>query len=387
MPISKGMSAYRESRAKTDHGVSEGRKLYITEGVPVVLRPFGDFESGDGVVIGQLHYVERLPKGRAYQNCGKNAEEGQHAGCVFCFARDKGDKGVGYGQDRVYFDVKDYSRYHKMEQEVGVLKAGYVRTPGKAPPNDAWIRTKYPPCAGPKKTCEYCQQGNEAKTGGFKYLEMSGKFADVLFSQYAALRCFCRNCGGRDSDTGEGTITVAQYVCGNAECQQPVDFDPEAGGTPVVYCDGCEQTLPPDEQVECSGCDNPERASITDFRFKMTRTGQRQQTQYTFEPIHPVKPPTPEELEEYGKYKTDFVKILTPEAAEQQAATLGIACPFKTAGHGAKGYGQGPNGRPATGAAGPAMGLEKSAGRPAGKPIGKPIVVEDDGSSDADVYD
>jgi len=158
------------------------------------------------------------------------------------------------------------------------------------------------------------------------WTDVATSYADQVLSQIADLRDYCR-CGARAD--GAGTIVVTEYLCG--KCQQPVEFYPDQG-SPVAKCGFCKNTLEPLEVIECTACEAPERATLQDFFFKITRVGSGQDTSYNFEAVHPVRPMTEEEEAEAEKVAPDWGDVLAPQPPEAQAALLGLPNPFS--GHG-----------------------------------------------------
>jgi hypothetical protein len=251
-----------------------------------------------------------------------------------CYEKSKGDKGIGAGV-RAYFQVKDFRKYHGLEQEVRVLKPGIELRPGKMPRAEDFVMTKYPSCRAPNRVCEFCRGGSEAKVSGFRHWELSTTYAEQLIGQQTSLRNFCK-CGAIDEDGVSGTIQVMQYLC--SECNSPVEFYPERG-IPLAGCAACGKSLPPLEEVACTACENPQRCDIPDFLFRVKRTGGGTDTAYNFEAILPCKLPSEEELAEAEKEKPDWEAMLAPLPPEMQASLLGLPnSPFQTPGHGASTY-------------------------------------------------
>lgn len=342
MGLRRGLSAVHEMKEQQGSGQDYANRVVIMPGETALLRLYGDFETDQDPIIGTVHYVKRLPKGQQYNNCSKNNGD-DNARCVFCYVREsegnrKKDDGVG-AQNRAYFHAEDYRKIHKLDQEVRILKPGVVWKAGVMNKPDDYKMTKYPPCLAPKRVCSFCQQGNVAKVGGYRYWELSVTYADQLVSQQNELRTFCK-CGAR-TENGEGTICVNQYLCSG--CNSPVEFYPEQG-KPVVYCSHCRQTLQPLEEISCSNpdCSGAQRCSLQDFFFRVTRNGEGTDTTYNFEPVHPCKPPSEEKLAEAAEHRPDFEKILSAEPPEMQAALLNIPVPpgFESIGHGAQQYNQ-----------------------------------------------
>jgi hypothetical protein len=315
-----------------DKQSGQGLRFVLKDGETAIVRFFGDFEGNQDPVIGTIHYVKRLPAGKQYNNCSKNVSD--DTPCVFCYEKSKGDKGIGAGA-RAYFQVKDFRKYHGLEQEVRVLKPGIELRPGKMPRAEDFVMTKYPPCRAPNRVCEFCRGGSEAKVSGFRHWELSTTYAEQLIGQQTSLRNFCK-CGAIDEDGVSGTIQVMQYLC--SECNNPVEFYPERG-IPVAGCAACGKSLPPLEEVACTACENPQRCDIPDFLFRVKRTGGGTDTAYNFEAILPCKLPSEEELAEAEKEKPDWEAMLAPLPPEMQASLLGLPnSPFQTPGHGASTY-------------------------------------------------
>jgi len=342
MGLVRGLAAAREIQEQNKTRRSSGsRQLFLKSGEEAVLRYFGDFEGQQDPVASRNHFVKRLQGADRYNNCGKNND----APCVFCYLGDHGDKGIGGcggGPNRQNFYVKDYRRQHRLDQEVRVLKAGYIMTPGKAPPAEAFELTKYPPCNGPNKPCQWCKQGSEAVDGGFMPFSLAPQYADQLVSLQARLRDYCR-CGAL-AEGNVSTLWVSQYLCGN--CNAEVEFYPE-NGNPTVKCDACNHVLPPLEVISCTNEDGhseefpPQRADLQDFKVRTSKTGSEKSTSFNFEPIFPMDPPTEEELEKAKEYWPKWEEILAGDPPEMQAAKLGVQNPFgQTEGHGAKAYGK-----------------------------------------------
>lgn len=338
MALRQGLAAIRSIKLSQESNSSgAGLRLILNEGDTALLRFYGDFEDPNGdPIIGSNHYVQRLQKGKQYNSCGENNPT-ICPQCVFCFAKDHGDKGIGK-QNRAYFRVRDFRKQHKLDNEVRILKQGVSLPPGQTGRPEDYEVTKWPTCLAPKRMCMFCAQGNKANEIGHRYWELAVTYADQLVSQQNVLRDFCK-CGGRTED-GSGTISVQQYICQN--CQNVVEFYPEQG-KPVAHCHQCQQTLAPLESIACSACGNPQRCSIQDFFFRVTKSGSGTDTSYNFAAVHPCRPPKEDELKEAEEKKPDFEKILAPDPAEIQASILAIANPFPaTAGHGAQPYANNP---------------------------------------------
>ncbi len=340
MALKRGLAAVRDAKTQNEQrGGGNNNRFFLRENETALLRFWGDFENGEAPALASQHYIKRLGGATAYQNCGDNSD----TPCVYCHMISVvKDKGVGYAQQKAYFDIKDYRKFHKLENKIRVLKSGYMPIPGRAPGNEDYIETQYPPCTATKqRPCEFCRTGNPATVQGFRHWDIATSWADVLVAKQAYLRTFCL-CGAvatEDDGSKVGTIFAKRYLCGNAKCGKPVKFDPSKS---VASCSVCRQTHIPIEEIDCTACHKPRRADLQDFLFKVKQTGEGKKKTISFDEILPVRPPTAEEIEEYNKHKTDFEKLCVALAPEQQSALLGLpASPFQTAGHGARQYGTG----------------------------------------------
>lgn len=335
MELKRGMGALRDLKQKSGGGGGNNMRFRLDDKQTAIVRFFGDFENQNDPPVTQRHYIRRFGGADAYQYCSG-------VQCCYCYGRDKGrDKGIGGAGGIAGLYVKDYRKQHKLDAPVRLLKPGIVARPGQTLRPEDYYETKYPPCSGPNRPCQWCKQGLQSAYSGYRSWELSTSFAEQLITLQSSIRDFC-HCGAKEEETGVGTIYVASYLCGNAQCGQIVDFDP-ASGKPVASCAHCRHTTQPLEQIACTACgEAASRTDLQDWLFKVSRNGEGTDTTYNFEAFK-YQPPTQEELDEAAKYKPDWEKLWQPEACEQQAARLGIANPFPpTPGHGAVAYNQPP---------------------------------------------
>ncbi len=332
--LRRGLTALREAATAAKSKKRQTYLLTIHEGESKLLRFFGDFENDEAPYLADAHFMQGWADGEKSQFCGNNDPE--HEGCEYCIRIARKDKRVGYASTKAYYDVKDYTKTHKYDNPVRVLKASYVHRPGKQPQPTDYEETQYPLCTAPKTPCVHCKNGNEAREGGIRAFALATSHATVLDATYADLLSYCM-CGAKGSD-GEGTIYVETYTCG--QCGAGVEFDP-SHGHPDAWCDACQAHFPPQEAISCTACgDQAQRARMTDWRFRIKRVGDKKATTYIPEAVHPPTAPTEEELEAYEKYKTNFEELTKPEPAAAQAARLGVAPANGQPQHGARAYGQ-----------------------------------------------
>jgi hypothetical protein len=331
MGFQKGFAA--AAGLKTSRGGGGDTYRFITKtGQIALVRFFGKYEEQEDPVWSKKHYVKRLPGADSYQQCGDNVD----VPCLSCFLKDRGDKGIGTSTVGNLF-LNDYSKYHSMDKEVKALKPTYQPRAGQKPGSDDYELTQYPTCLRTKtRPCPWCEQGNEAKPRGFKYWDLAEGHLESLISQRTFLRDFCR-CGAvtEDDEVPGPTLYVDSYYCSNPNCNEDcVGYSPEQG---TYACRACGNTLVPAELLGCTNedCPGPERCDLTDFIFRIRKTGEKKTTKYDFEPIIPCRPPTEEEWKQALEYYPDWSQVLAPIPPEQLAAKLGIPCPFTTPGHGA----------------------------------------------------
>ena len=357
--VAKGMAAMAAAKNKMGSGGgSSNNVLTLKVGQTVIGRFFGDFENDEAPIVVLRHYIKGLSGADAYQVCAFSLDENGtevlaegHEGCAVCYASSSlGKKNISRSPNAVFF-VKDYSRYHSLDQEVRFLKPGVFVQPGKPAPATAYEQSKYPPCSAPRKPCQFCKEGKESKERGYKPFPLALQFAQQITGQIPELSQHCR-CGAKTED-GSPSLTVQGYWC--PECNNMLDdYFPESGSH--TQCPNCSTTVVPNELLQCCGCENPERAKLQDYKFQMTKTGEKKSTNYTFTPIYPPNPPTEEELELAAKYTPDWSKasVSSPKSADEQSRLLSIPNPFTGVvpqqNRGAGSYGNPPKPAPRPGA-------------------------------------
>lgn len=333
MAVRRGFKAVTEASKQTQRG--DSYRFRLDTGETALIRAHGDFENELMPVVCDRHYIKRLRGADAYQMCGTNAPDGTHAGCVFCYARDHKDKGVGMSP-LALFDITDLRKIHKLSEEVRVLKPGVIVRAGTQAKADDYVKTKYPYCRGALK-CQFCKGGHEAFPQGRRHWELANMHAEGLSGKYEEARQFC-TCGARTEDGGP-TLYASSYICGNVECGQEIDYDPEQDGA-VKPCGYCRQAYVPVEILACTNpeCSEPTRCKLDDFVIKVGKTGADKKTTYNFELVHPCQPLTAEERKEIEEAAIDLDALAQPLPAEMQAKLLNIPSPFSTPGHGASGF-------------------------------------------------
>lgn len=326
MALGRGMGAVKNARRSGGGGGDSGgmREIFISSGRSITCRIYGNFEDEEDPVVYKGHFVKRLKGRDAFQLCGDNND----SPCVLCYAREElADKGIGT-QERGALLVYDLEKQHKLDQEVRVLKDGYVATPGKRLGEDAYYTTKYPPCVGPKRPCPYCKQGNEARARGWGWLGLSVSHFEPLIAKQKECREHCK-CGHVD-ELGNGTLT-STLSCANCGETEAVTYNADTG---VLRCRSCNHKAAPQEILECPNCDTPQRCDIPDFRWRISRVGADKTTNYLFDKLGAPRPLTEEELAEYEKNKPDWSKLLAAKPPAEQARLLGIPLPDELGGSG-----------------------------------------------------
>lgn len=366
---------YEEQNKRSSSGGAGSYPLRMKAGETKILRFFGNFNNQEDPVSVDMHYCKALEASKqAYQYCGDQT-------CVFCYVAKSGNKSVGLPSSSFWLYCKDYSLSHKLDSETRVLKPGYRPQPGVAPPPSAYEVTKYPACLAPKRPCPYCRDGNTARHGGYRPFKLSSMHAGDLMTQIEAAKAWCASCLNE-------SIVVTSYACAN--CGLAV----EIGADGMAECDSCRYTLPPNEVIDCSSCDNPLRCDLSMFKVSATRTGDGQSTGYNFSLITPPEPSDQEELDEAAKYKPDWDQMLKPLSPDAQAALLQVPNPFAqrgAPGPRAQGYSQAavvaPRQAPAAKAAPPTVQPRQAPPRAAPPVVRRPPVIPPRSVGSADSLD
>lgn len=199
-------------------------------------------------------------------------------------------------RDKYVFNVWDYGLYFEMPT---VDDKGQIRVnPKTNQPYTHWVK-------GAANDPRF--QGRPWKQGDLRPWSMSENHIKTLFAYNAQIGKTCKNCGTRDS------LRCVMKVCGNKECSAPI-YDPnstemtqeqrEALESSPIQCPHCRQIVFIEEQLECSHCQNPERATFFDVDLQVQATGEK--GQQTYLQIFNWSDPRPIQVD------TEVLKTITP---------------------------------------------------------------------------
>lgn len=295
------------SKQAASSGQSSGYRMTIADGETVAIK-FLIPDDGSEPFPYKRHYI----KDKGYHVCAEDAaEEGNHAGCVFC--REAGKGPVGRVQRVFAFSVFDPRKQHIFKDPVKVK--GFDKPQRFANcPDDA--------------TCKFCRNGDEPKVNGVRHWTQSAKGAQQL--RLWALQVLGKTCASCNA----GKIKITGYEC--PRCEEPMDIDDPEEKSRCFECtkqakkDGKSGgvSVLPREVLTCSrGCEEPRRLDLTDVWVEVTRSGADTSTTYNFTRYlgdDPVKLPTDLAPINFSKNPA-FI----PKPANEQAVTLGISNPFK----------------------------------------------------------
>jgi len=203
----------------------------------------------------------------------------------------RGDKTRGpnrmSARDQFVFTTWDYGIYFQVPQVDG---NGQVRTNKEGQPYTEWVK------ASPN---DPRYQGKPWKQGHLCPWSMGTTYKDTLVKYAKVIRNSCVSCGNQNCVTSRG------YFCGNPQCRAFL-FDPNnTTMTPEQqdqmanfphHCAQCGQTLYPHEEIACSACQAPQRASIFDVDLQVMKQGSR--GQQTFLNIISFSNPRPVQVQD-----------------------------------------------------------------------------------------
>lgn len=232
-------------------------------------------------------------------------------------------------RDQFVFNWFDYGLYFEVPE---VDKNGQFRMNQKTnQPYTHWVK-------GNSNDPRF--QGRPWKQGNLLPWPMGGTYKDTLFTFAAQIGKGCKSCGSKDS------IRCVMKICGNKACGQFI-YDPnncsltdeqrdQIDNYPYE-CPHCGQKAFVDEVIECSNCQQPERASIFDVDLQVQRMGTK--GQQTFLQILNWSEPRPIQVADPEVLKTiqplDLPKRFAPTPPDVQCKIFGLTMPIPTSGPGA----------------------------------------------------
>jgi len=245
--------------------------------------------------------------------------------CIGCdlFWENGGKKGGRMSRREMKaFTILNLSTFHEVDQLD--YKTGQVKMNDRTnKPYKEWVK-----CTG--RRCDACASGKPTKKGHIQHYSVGfGHFGQI--KDYAKMigKC-CKSCGTRNS------IDELAYICGN--CKDAVidmstthlsneDIAKMVDGD--VVCPHCRTEGLLEEIIQCSSCDNPERAGIFDVDISIKKVagpeGTNQSTlMFTeFGPVCPVDPA-------FDVKPMDFEGMFAPTTLEQQAQKFKVPVPAQT---------------------------------------------------------
>lgn len=221
-------------------------------------------------------------------------------------------------RDQFGFTVFDYGLYFEVPD---VDKNGQFRmNPKTNQPYTHWEK-------GNPNDPKYA--GMNWKQGHLQAWPMAQTYKDTFIEWSKKVGQSCNSCKSMDS------LRTVMKICGNPNCQQPV-YDPNnctlsnEQREQIDYypytCQHCQQTAYVGEVVECSCCQNPQRATIFDVDFQVQRMGTA--GQQTFLQIFSHSAPRPVQVADPEVLKTikplDLEKKFAPTPPEAQAKMFNL---------------------------------------------------------------
>lgn len=234
----------------------------------------------------------------------------------------RGDKTKGpnrmSARDLHAFTVWDYGLYFEVPQVDG---QGNLRMNPKT--NQPYTQLEKGDPNDPK------YQGKPWKQGRLLAWSMGQTYLDTFVEWSKQVGKCCKSCGARDS------IKTTAKICGNPECGAVV-YDPRTTTLSkeqreqIDYypykCPHCQVESYVAEQIECSNCTSPAKATIFDVDFQVQRL--KTQGQQTFLQIFTFSDPRPIQVADPEVLKTikplDLKKKFAPTPPQEQAKIYGF---------------------------------------------------------------
>jgi hypothetical protein len=243
--------------------------------------------------------------------------------CRHCVERAAGDKGVGYPQPVFNYSVWDYEKVHQV-------------TEGE--------EKKYEACTlADTNVCKHCSRNRKVGEkgagyaplfdNGMRYHGLATKYSEQLLACARRVAKYCRHvtelepltcCGGK--------ITPSGAAC--PSCGEDFDWDDLIGTgwlpdePTAIVCGSCEEKVVPDLALECSGCDEPERARLCDVDVLVGKTGEDTSTAWSFSEQLPPRLLDPDDevgAKVLAALLPDYEKMdeCKPQSIEVQLKNLG----------------------------------------------------------------
>ena len=199
-------------------------------------------------------------------------DQGHKPHTIWGWLKSKGDSRVGFST-RAAFNVIDLRPHHevpKLDKEGHIVKF----THGEKAGTPVMERK---PCEG--EDCEHCADDIKVTVGRKGYLDVGSKHRDEIMDLELLVDDYCRACQ-------EGEISRVAFIC--PECNEVMidltEAKLKADEEERIYlggmkCPNCKTPKAlPIEEVECSKCKNPSRATLADVVFFARKTGKDKDT-------------------------------------------------------------------------------------------------------------
>jgi len=235
--------------------------------------------------------------------CSAGWDEDYPEPCNSCRANEDGNTTVGKARD--------------MEAiQVAVLEAFHVETrKTKKGDKEYEVITL---CR--KKRCPECAKKIPKVFGRSGFFLLGPNHFDQFLASHGDAEMICKSCGG--------DVDLAELFC--PECEEPINplDDPEITDDEIeelceteTECPHCKKVVLPEEELTCTRCSEPVRASIFDCSFKIKKIGKGTGSSIHIEDLRVEE--LSEDLAHLGE-PLDFEHIFEAETLEEQAKVMNV---------------------------------------------------------------
>jgi hypothetical protein len=285
MEIAEDIGARRWEDMKVDHLKNAVERRLTKEIDPVIkVRHYVDRNRN------QFEHVNgRKVKKPTYANCGDpeaavTAEDmfNFETKCRICVEKQAGDKGIGGPSQRICWAVFDTRFQHRIKAEKKGDYDEYI---------DCTSETKGRciQCSKNRKIDDTPQEDMEKEKledlmnnyGYAPRYRVGARILELPMSQLPLVESTLSKIRNTKCRCGEGDLDVTGAQC--PECEEEFDFDElvASGWNPeesdpskqlTVVCGSCEEKVKPEEEYECSECDDPTPARAGDVPIRAAVT-------------------------------------------------------------------------------------------------------------------
>lgn len=208
----------------------------------------------------------------------------------------RGKSPIGNANPRFHFSVISDRKVHIIKTQEGNIE-----------------KRKFINCRG--DNCQMCNDGNEAIREGRRYFSLALKYARGLQTAANQQAKQCASC------KGVGELKIMSHEC--PACEEPDIVVPQ--GAVRIRCPECREEVTPKPVLACDeNCENPKPCDIQGCWIDVTRTGEGQSTNYTF---NPRKPSDLAEGDLLLK-PIDFPNVKRPKDSKDICQAMGMPNPF-----------------------------------------------------------